>query len=138
ITLETIAESLPEDPVYRWFIKRTDQAEYVPLPFTAARNKLRASQSLDGALVHAQLVGAGGEVLAQTPDRTIAVSDHGDPPNETLTVTGLAERYRPGDQISLAAIQAPETQLDRYAWLIQRPGDAAPAEVPGATGSVLT
>ncbi|MDA0180531.1 choice-of-anchor M domain-containing protein [Solirubrobacter phytolaccae] len=138
VTLETIAETLPENPAYRWFLKRADQTEFAQLPITAARHTLRASQALDGALVHAQLLDAGGTVLATTPDRTIHVSDHGDPPNEVLTVRGLAERYAPGETIALTAEQAPETPLDHYEWWVQRKDATTPTQVAGATGPVLT
>ena len=48
---------------------------------------------------------------------------YSEPISTTLNITGLADEYTVGDEVSLTAVQDPATELDHYHWFIKRTGD---------------
>ncbi len=48
---------------------------------------------------------------------------YSEPISTTLNITGLADEYTVGDEVSLTAVQDPATGLDHYHWFIKRSGD---------------
>jgi surface-anchored protein len=76
-----------------------------------------------------------GTPLSTGPvDYTFVVGELGgtDPPPEVeLDIFGLADSYRPGQQVNLVALQTPETELDHYHWFSKCPGAADFAAIEG-------
>lgn len=124
---------------YRWSWQRPDQEAFVPIEgATGATHEVRAEQALDGTLVRAELLSASGEVLATSETVTIHVDDHGAAPRETVTITGLADHYHSGDEVSLSASVSPVSVLTRWEWYVQRPGEDAPVRIDGENDAQLT
>lgn len=124
---------------YAWFIKRVDQADFVPVAgFTGSDHTLRAEQALDSALVKAQLLDDGGNLVVESAPRTIHVSDHGNPPPERVTIDGPSGPVRAGEELTLRALETPESVLDRYEWWIQRAGQQQPSVIDGANSAAYS
>jgi surface-anchored protein len=128
VTLEPAAT---ESDTVEFFWKRPDQSEFVRIPGTSGfTHTVRAQQALDKTEVHAVVKNSAGEILAETTKNVVIhVDDHGAPPAEKATITGLADQYSSGDRIELAATVAPESVLSRWEWYVQKAGDAAPVRV---------
>ncbi|MEV0902546.1 hypothetical protein [Actinoplanes sp. NPDC049802] len=120
IRLNAFADPEASDSdTYRWLWKRPDQADFVVMDkVTTASHEVRAEQALDGRLVKAELYSVAGSLLATSEPATIHVDDHGAAPREKVTVDGLADRYRAGDEVRLSASVVPESVLARWEWYL--------------------
>jgi surface-anchored protein len=141
----TVRLSASADPpagdtdTYRWLWKRPDQAGFTEIDdVVTPAHEVRAEQALDGTLVKAELRTAAGELLATSEPSTIHVDDHGAAPQQKVTVTGLADSYRVGEDVRLTAAVAPASVLSRWEWHIQRRGQDAPEPVAGQHGASLS
>ncbi|WP_430788043.1 choice-of-anchor M domain-containing protein [Actinoplanes sp. G11-F43] len=59
-------------------------------------------------------------------------------PDSSLTVSGMAAEYRPGDTVTLQAVQTPRGPETAHEWLVKAPGADAFTPVPGETGDSYT
>ncbi|MCP2636514.1 choice-of-anchor M domain-containing protein [Microbacterium sp. HD4P20] len=140
----TIRLNAKADPVasdtdtWRWLWQRPDQDEFVAIEgVTAPSHEVRAQQALDGTLVKAELRTAAGELLATSETATIHVDDHGAAPQEKATISGLAEQYEEGDEVTLTASVSPDSVLSRWEWYVQKPGEDAAMLVEDEHGAEL-
>jgi len=79
---------------------------------------------------------ADGTALSSGPvDYTFVVGDLGAEPRLELDIHGLADAYRPGQQVELVALTNVETELDHFHWFSKCPGAADFAVVPGEGAS---
>ncbi|WP_433532851.1 choice-of-anchor M domain-containing protein [Micromonospora sp. CA-263727] len=62
----------------------------------------------------------------------------GSGPETTLSISGMADEYQPGDTVTLRAVQTPQTELDHYHWFSRCPGSDTFAVIPGEAGSTYT
>jgi len=139
----TIALRVNADPVasdtdtVRWEWKRRGDAEFLPVPgATGFAHDVRAEQALDGTQVRATLLTADGKELATTEElATIHVDDHGAKPQQQVSIDGTPGGHVAGDRVELRAKVEPGTALDRYRWLVQKPGAAKPEVVAGQHGA---
>ncbi|MBO1752167.1 choice-of-anchor M domain-containing protein [Actinotalea sp. BY-33] len=140
VTLRATADPVASDSdTYRWEWKRPDQSAWSTIPGAeAATHQVIAEQALDGTEVRATLLTADGEELATSETVTIYVDDHGAPPRQKASITGLQNGYTAGDQVTLKATVAPASVLDRWEWYVQRPGTDTPALVEDTDGTSLT
>ena len=140
IRLNAFADPVASDSdSYRWLWKRTDQTDFTPIPkAVTATHEVRAEQALDGTHVKAELRSAAGQLLATSEASTIHVDDHGAAPQQKVTVGGLADSYRAGDEIRLAASVAPASVLTRWEWYLQKRGEDTPQLVPGRNDTQLS
>ncbi len=140
IRLHAFGDPVASDTdTYRWLWKRPDQSAYVVLgKITTSSHELRAEQALDGTQVKAELRTAGGALLATSEPATVHVDDHGAAPQQKVTVDGLADGYRVGDEVTLTATVAPTSVLTRWEWYVQKPGAEAPQLVVGQNGAQLS
>lgn len=74
----------------------------------------------------------GGTVTSAPATYTFQVGDAEPDPSTTLSISGLADHYDPGDAVSLSAVQDPPTALDHYHWFTRAPGTADWVVVPNA------
>jgi surface-anchored protein len=120
IRLHAFADPVASDTdTYRWLWKRPDQADFVVMDkVTTASHEVRAEQALDGTLVRAELYSAGGTLLSTSEPATIHVDDHGAAPREKVTLDGLADSYRVGDEVKLSASVTPASVLARWEWYL--------------------
>jgi hypothetical protein len=93
-----------------------------------------AEQALDGAVVTVERLVAGGVTHSSEPV-TIAVDEHGAAAPQVVSAEG-ATRYGEGDTVTLTAVVAPGTVLDRYRWYVKAAAADAAVPVPGATSAV--
>ncbi|WP_158602819.1 choice-of-anchor M domain-containing protein [Jiangella rhizosphaerae] len=75
---------------------------------------------------------AGGTVTSAPATYTFQVGDADPVPTTTLGISGLADRYEPGDVVTLTAVQDPPTGLDHYHWFTRAPGSDEWVVVPDA------
>ncbi|MEN3614883.1 choice-of-anchor M domain-containing protein [Plantactinospora sp. ZYX-F-223] len=67
------------------------------------------------------------------------VGDLPDPePEVALSIQGLRPAYAPGAAVTLAAVQDPVTDLDRYRWFSKCPGAAEFAEIPSEASAAYS
>ncbi|PJJ73002.1 surface-anchored protein [Diaminobutyricimonas aerilata] len=102
------------------------------------KHRLTAEQALDGVEVRATLAFAGGGEPIVAEPVTIHVDDHGAAPRQKLSITGLAEQYTAGDEVTLDATVTPASVIDRYDWFVQRAGESTPMLVEDQHDSTLT
>ncbi|NLP82764.1 hypothetical protein HF576_02795 [Microbacterium sp. CFH 90308] len=140
IRLNATADPVASDTdTWRWLWQRPDQAEFVPIEgATGSSHEVRAQQALDGTLVKAELRSAAGELLATSGTATIHVDDHGAAPQEKATISGLAEQYQEGDEVTLTASASPDSVLSRWEWYVQKPGDDVAMLVEGQHDAELS
>ncbi len=79
--------------------------------------------------VTGQLAG-GGAVTTGLVDHTFRVGD----PVTDLSISGMAASYDAGDEVTLTAVQDPETGLDHYHWFTRCAGATEWSIVPGVGG----
>ncbi|TDD66515.1 hypothetical protein E1262_21790 [Jiangella aurantiaca] len=75
---------------------------------------------------------SGGTVTSAPATYTFQVGDADPVPSTTLSISGLADRYQPGDVVTLTALQDPPTGLDHYHWFTRAPGSDEWVVVPDA------
>ncbi|MDG4832969.1 choice-of-anchor M domain-containing protein [Solwaraspora sp. WMMD1047] len=56
-------------------------------------------------------------------------------PDVSLSISGMADEYQPGDTVTLNAVQSPQTELDHYHWFSRCQGADDFAVVPGEAGA---
>ncbi|MER7890123.1 choice-of-anchor M domain-containing protein [Micromonospora sp. NPDC094482] len=59
-------------------------------------------------------------------------------PSVALAVNGMAEEYQPGDNVTLNAVQTPQTELDHYHWFSRCAGAEQFSVIPGEAGAAYT
>ncbi len=139
IALAIAAEPEAAGGSYEWFVQRADQAAPVLIPgVSGAELALVAEQALDGAIVTARLLDAGGEELAAAAAVTIDIDDHGAAAHNVVTVSGVAHHYHTGDTANLTASVAPASVLTRYLWEVQRAGESEWIAADGQHGSTYS
>lgn len=140
IRLNATADPVASDTdTWRWLWQRPDQTEFVAIDgATGPSHEVRAQQALDGTVVKAELRTAAGELLATSGTATIHVDDHGAAPQEKATISGLAEQYQEGEEVTLTASVSPDSVLSRWEWYVQKPGDDAAMLVEGQHGAELS
>ena len=74
----------------------------------------------------------GGSVTSAPATYTFQVGDADPVPSTTLSISGLADSYAPGDAVTLTAVQDPPTALDHYHWFTRAPGSTEWVVVPDA------
>ncbi|PZF84853.1 choice-of-anchor M domain-containing protein [Jiangella anatolica] len=81
---------------------------------------------------------AGGTVTSAPATYTFQVGDADPAPSTTLSISGLAGQYDPGDAVTLTAVQDPPTGLDHYHWFTRAPGTQEWVVVPDAGTDVYS
>jgi surface-anchored protein len=138
LTATTVPEN-SADASYRWYTKRSDQTDYVPVSGqTGAGFRATAEQALDGALIRVERLDAEGHVVGASEPVTLVVDDHGAAPVQAVTVSRSADRYAVGADVSLTATVAPASVLTRWVWFVQPTGSGEATEIEGQNGAEYT
>lgn len=139
INLQLVADpALADDDTVEWAWRFPGEEEFSPVPDAAGlTHKLVAEQALDDVEARATLVFADGERRDADPI-VIQVDDHGAPPRQKVSVTGLQEQYTAGDDITLTAGVSPASVLSRWEWYVQKPGESTPELIAGNHGGELS
>jgi surface-anchored protein len=119
---------------YQWFEKPAGATEATPIPGANDREySFTASTGHDGREISVALLLPGGQI-AYGPSTPVTLTVRADDdPQPALRITGLAERYQPGELVTLSAVQDPGTDFDHYHWFIRAVADGEWAVVPGAS-----
>jgi putative ABC transporter-associated repeat protein len=128
VNLHLVSSSASSDDTYRWYMQRADQADYVQIPdATGPDYQLTAEVALASTRVKAELVGAGGEILARAEPASIIVDDHGSPPPRHLALSSDKTGYTADETATFTAVASPASVLDRYEWWVQKSTEGIPA-----------
>ncbi|MCI1788930.1 MAG: choice-of-anchor M domain-containing protein [Actinomyces sp.] len=137
IEFTAAGENLPEGAAYRWEVKRADQSDFEAVEGQSGSSyTLTAEQALNAAQVRVSVL-SGNEAVATSEPVTLEVDDHGAAPLQKAAVSGLADHYHPGDDVSLSASVSPASVVDTWAWYVTNPGESE-VQVEGADSSSVT
>lgn len=125
-----------EASTYRWAVQRTDQGAHVQVGDATGTLTLTAEQALNDASVRVERL-LDGAVVATSEPVVLDIDDHGAAPQQKVTLEGVAESYALGDEISIRAEVAPASVLNRWEWLVQKEGAAAPTVIAGENAAAL-
>ncbi|WBB99837.1 MULTISPECIES: choice-of-anchor M domain-containing protein [unclassified Solwaraspora] len=127
------AEVSPETVLtgYQWFDKPAGAAEATPIPGATGKEYTFTTAAADNGreLSVAVVLPTGQLAYGPSEPATLEVRDTG-PPLTELRVAGLADRYRPGDMVTLTAVQEPATEFDHYQWFTRTSTDTQWTAVP--------
>jgi surface-anchored protein len=121
---------------WEWHLQRrgADTSEIVAGQ-NGASLSLAAAADLDGATVLARLTFDDGRKYVESAPAVLHVDASSGPGDLTLSVSGMSDgEYRPGDAVTLQAVQSPQGPLTAYQWFAKRPGDDDYEPIEGETG----
>lgn len=136
IVLNAEVDPAVDGGAFEWFVQRVDQSEPVQVEgLTGAEFTIAAEQALHGAEVSVRALDADGSEIAVAESVVIDVDDHGAPPFNEVTISGLQHHYHTGDIALLTATVEPESVLNRWVWEVQEEDSDDWVAVDGENGA---